>query len=98
MTPGAALKQQEAENDDLSRVHYITRRGRNVKWEKDLYENYECLQQSKVHEANDMSTQWSLKQGLKYLPTKTKIATISELTQLHNLEVFEPVNRSSLSK
>jgi hypothetical protein len=30
---------------------------------------------------NDMSTQWSLKQGLKRFPEETKKVTIQELTQ-----------------
>jgi hypothetical protein len=86
-------------NDSPSRTHYVTRRGRNIKLRKDLYENYNFLQRSENDlKSNDMSIQWSLKQGLKRFPEETKKATIQELTQLHEMNVFEPIHESSMTR
>jgi hypothetical protein len=63
-------------NDSPLQTHYITRRGRNIKLRKDLYDNYNFLQRAENDlKPNDMSTQWSLKQGLKRFPEETKKTT-----------------------
>jgi hypothetical protein len=89
--------------DDSSRIQYVTKRGRNVKMRKDIFDNYEFLQGGVLNDNGDqelknISMQWSLKQGLKHFPKETKEATLSELMQLHNMKVFEPVDRLLLSK
>ena len=85
--------------DDSSRVQYVTKRGTNVKLRKDLFENYEFLQtSSKDQIVNNISMQWSLKQGLKYFPKETRDAALSEFLQLHNMKVFEPMDRLLLLK
>jgi hypothetical protein len=43
-------------------------------------------------------TQYSLKQGLRKFPTAAKDATIAEMKQLHEMNVFQPVHRSSLTR
>jgi hypothetical protein len=86
-------------NDSPSRTHYVTRQGRNIKLRKDLYDNYNFLQRAENDlKSNDKSTQLSLKQGLKRFPEKTKKATIQELTQLHEMNVFEPIRKSSMTR
>jgi hypothetical protein len=53
---------EHAINDSPSRTHNGTRRGRNMKLRKDLYDNYNFLQRDENDlKSNDMSTQWSLK-------------------------------------
>jgi hypothetical protein len=89
--------------DDSSRIQYVTKQGRNVKMRKDIFDNYAFLQGGVLNKNGDqelknISTQWSLKQGLKHFPKETKEATLSELMQLHNMKVFELVDRLILSK
>ena len=85
--------------DDSSRVQYVTKRGRNVKLRKDLFEHYEFLQTgSKDQIVNNISMQGSLKQGLKYFPKETRDAALSEFLQLNNMKVFEPVDQLLLLK
>jgi hypothetical protein len=84
-------------NDDPQRVHYVTKSGRSVKLRKDLFDNYDFLQENtedppNSDKAKSLSTQWSLKQGLRFFPEETKKATIAELTQLHQMNVFQPVH------
>jgi hypothetical protein len=43
-------------------------------------------------------TQFSLCQGLKKFPVQSKLAAMTEMKQLHNMQVFAPVNKSNLSK
>jgi len=43
-------------------------------------------------------TQYSLKQGLRKFPTLAKEATIAEMRQLHDMNVFQPVRKSSLTR
>jgi hypothetical protein len=38
------------------------------------------------------------KQGLKRFPEETKQGTIQELTQLHEMTVFEPIHKSSMTR
>jgi hypothetical protein len=86
-------------NDSPSRTHFVTRQGRNIKLRKDLYDNYNFLQRAENDlKPSYMSTQWSLKQGLKLLPEETKKAKIQELTQLHEMNVFEPIHKSSMTR
>jgi hypothetical protein len=80
-------------DDRQSRTHYTTRSGRSVRLSKDLVDNYELLQSEEIEETGSSSrahssTQWSLKQGMKYFPKETKEATMTELMQLHNMRVF----------
>jgi hypothetical protein len=62
--------------DDSSRIQYVTKRGRHVKMRKDIFYNYEFLQGGVLNDNGDqelknISTQWSLKQGLKHFPKET---------------------------
>jgi hypothetical protein len=91
--------------DDIDQVRttHVTRSGRHVKMRKDLFDNYEFTQketpQLSAHpNIEAMSTQWSLKQGLRYYPKETKDAVMSELMQLHHMNVFEPIQQSSMTK
>jgi hypothetical protein len=64
-------------NDELERIHYVTKSGRSVKMRKDLFENYDFLQEDAGSDSNSdkvksLSTQWSLKQGLRFFPEETK--------------------------
>jgi hypothetical protein len=43
-------------------------------------------------------TQHSLKQGLKTFPEEARDATIAEIQQLHDMSVFQPVHKSSLTQ
>jgi hypothetical protein len=43
-------------------------------------------------------TQYSLKQGLQLFPVEARNATMAEIQQLHNMEVFELVQKSSLTQ
>jgi hypothetical protein len=42
--------------------------------------------------------QYSLKQGLKKFPEEAREATIAEIQQLHRMNGFQPVNKSSLTQ
>jgi hypothetical protein len=89
--------------DESSRTHYVTRKGRNVKLRKDLFDNYEFLQGDMKNVLNldktkGISTQWSLRQGLRFYPEETKKATITELSQLHQMNVFQPIHKSSMTR
>jgi hypothetical protein len=42
-------------------------------------------------------TQYSLKQGLKAFPVKARDTTIAEITQLHEMQVFQSVHKFSLT-
>ena len=100
---------EQVANDEHQRIHYVTKRGRSVKMRKDLFDNYDFLQEKSEDVSNSedfsnsdkvksLSTQWSLKQGLKFYPEETKRATIAELTQLHNMKVFQPIYCSSMTR
>jgi hypothetical protein len=43
-------------------------------------------------------TQYSLKQGLRKLPVEAKEATMAEMKQLPDMNVFKPVHKSSLTR
>jgi hypothetical protein len=43
-------------------------------------------------------TQYSLRQGLKKFPAQSKLAAMTEMKQLHDMQVFAPMNKSDLSK
>jgi hypothetical protein len=124
------------------RTRYITRSGRHVRINKDIFQNYDFLQvegykwgsqhiQDKIkvkfspitqtpsirntfglkpmdeiprcesHSNYVMIqcafTQYSLKQGLKAFPVEVRDATIAEITQLHEMQGFQPVHKSSLT-
>jgi hypothetical protein len=92
-----------AEDNESSTIHYVTKRGRDIKQRKDLFDNYEFFQGNKAdattfYESKNMTTQWSLKQGLRHFPKETNKATILELTQLHEMKVFQPVHWSSMTQ
>jgi hypothetical protein len=75
----------------------------NVKLRKDLFNNYEFLQDRisdyiSSNRSKNLSTQWSLKQGFSQFPKETKIAKILELTQLHKMKVFQPMHQLSMTK
>jgi hypothetical protein len=60
-------------NDEHQRIYYVTKRGRSVKMRKDLFDNYDFLQEDTEDASNSdrvksLSTQWSLKQGLRFFP------------------------------
>jgi hypothetical protein len=81
----------------------VTKSGRNVKTRKDLFDNYEFLEEDTENASNSdkikgLTTQWSLKQSLRCFPEETKKATIAELTQLHQMSVFQPINRLSMTR
>jgi hypothetical protein len=42
-------------------------------------------------------TQYSSKQGLKVFPVEARDATIAEITKIHEMQVFQPVHKSSLT-
>jgi hypothetical protein len=55
----------------------VTKSGRNVKTRKDLFDNYEVLQEVTEDASNSdkikgLTTQWSLKQGLRFFRKKLK--------------------------
>jgi hypothetical protein len=126
----------------LPRTRYITRSGRHVRINKDIFQNYDLLQvdrykwgiqhiQDKIkvkfspntqtpsiqntfglkpmdeiprcqsHSQHVMIqcafTQYSLKQGLKAFPVEARDATIAEITQLYEMQVFQSVHKSSLT-
>jgi hypothetical protein len=90
-------------NDERERIHYVTKHGRSLKMRKYLFENYDFLQEDAGVDSNSdkvksLLTKCSLKQGLRFFPEETKKATIAELTQLHGLNVFEPVYQSSMTR
>jgi hypothetical protein len=75
-----------AEDNESSRIHYATKRGRDIKLRKDFFDNYEFFQDSTTNatttdKSKNLTTQWSLKQGLRHFPEETKKVTILELTQ-----------------
>jgi hypothetical protein len=43
-------------------------------------------------------TQYSLKQGLQLFPVEARSATIADIQQLYNIELFEPLQKSSLTQ
>jgi hypothetical protein len=64
-------------NDEHERIHYVTKSGRSVKMRKDLFENYDFLQEDAGSDSNSdkvksLLTQWSLKQGLRFFPEESK--------------------------
>jgi hypothetical protein len=92
-----------AEDNESSRIHYVTKRGRDIKLRKDLFDNYELFQGNATDattsdKSKNITTQWSLKQGLSHFPEETKNARILELTQLHDMKVFQPVHWSSMTQ
>jgi len=125
---------ESSENpDETSRTTYITKRGREVKLRKDIYDNYIFNQEGRteVHDivspsgqtptirqvfglpatqelrseepANDgvlsyAFTQYSLKQAFRLFPEDAKQATLAEMKQLDDMEVFQPVLKSELTQ
>jgi hypothetical protein len=43
-------------------------------------------------------TQYSLKQGLKAFPVEARDAATAEVIQLHEMQVFQRIHKSSLTK
>jgi hypothetical protein len=90
-------------NNEHQRIHYVTKSGRYVKTRKDLFDNYEFLQEDTEYASNfdkikGLTTKWSLEQGLQFFPEETKKATIAELTQLHQMSVFQPIDQPSMKR
>ena len=84
------------------RTHTVTRSGRAVKYRSDMFNNFSLLQQTdEMNEGGEIMsyafTQYSLRQGLKKFPDETRSAAIAEMKQLHDMHVFEPVDKSDLT-
>jgi hypothetical protein len=91
-----------AEDNESSRIYHVTKRGRDIESRKDLFDNDVFFQGNAAdaitfNKSKNMTTQWSLKQGLRHFPEETKKATIFELTQLHEMKVFQPVHWLSMT-
>jgi hypothetical protein len=55
-----------------------------------------CTQNNTI--AHYAFTQYSLKQGLQLFPVETRTATMAEIQQLHDMEVFQPVEKTALTQ
>jgi hypothetical protein len=81
------LEKEEEMINNSSRVQYITKRGRNVKLRKDLFENYEFLQEDVLKNSEDQKrciTVVPKTSAQTFPPKETREATLTELMQLHN--------------